>query len=366
LKVTFLATYPVDAAATRYRCVQYFPFLRANGIECELRPFLPADLFRRFYGGGPRAITAFRLGLAAVRRLLEMPALRRSDVVFVQREAALFGPPVVEWAVARLLRKPVVFDLDDSIHLSYVSPTYGRLATWLKHPRKTSFNLRSAVEVIAGNPRLAEHARQYNPNVTVIPTVVDAALFSPATGRNPEPTPAVGWIGSPTTTRYLNLAVPALRRLHQERKFRLRVVGADSSFCGQDLPVELRDWSLDAEVGEFRALDVGIYPLPDDDWAGGKSGFKAIQYMAVGVPCVASPVGVTRDLVEDGVTGFLARTEAEWVGALSRLLDDPVLRRRQGLAGRRRVESEFCLAVQQPRLLHVIREAAAAGRLNAI
>jgi glycosyltransferase involved in cell wall biosynthesis len=358
VKVLFLASFPVEAACTRYRCTQYFDYLRRNDVECALRPFLSPELFRTLYQRSGHVAKAAQLSLSALRRLRDVAEFARTwfDVVFVQREAALFGPPYVEWFVTRIWKKPMVFDFDDAIFVPYISPTYGRFAALLKFPHKTATNIRLSRHVIAGNNYLADYAKRLNANVTIIPTVVDASQWTPKHAtHNTQHALTIGWIGSPTTTQYLKPLLPMLDELSHRHKFTLKIVGANETFSLNGTPVQNERWQLEREIADFQSLDIGMYPITEDEWSVGKSGFKAIQYMAAGVPCVASPVGVNKDIVQDGVNGFLAATPQEWTEKLSLLIEDAALRHRLGAAGRQTVENWYSLQAQAPRLLEILR-----------
>jgi glycosyltransferase involved in cell wall biosynthesis len=358
MKALFLTSFPIEAAATRYRCAQFFPYLRRSGVECTLQTFLSRSEFNGLYRPGRTLINTSMLARAAFRRLPAIFSAKPCDVVFVQREAALFGPPVIEWFVTRLWRKQLIFDFDDAIYVRYLSPTYGRLATWLKCSGKTRTTIRMSRHVIAGNEYLARYARRLNGNVSVIPTVVDEDLYHPNVRRTPA-VPTIGWIGSPTTTQYLETIVPVLEDLSRTEKFRFRVIGASRSFNLSGAPTENQPWKMEREIADFQALDIGLYPLTENDWSLGKSGFKAVQYMAAGVACVASPVGAIHEILRDGSNGLLAATPEQWRDRLSTLLRDADRRRCIAEAGFKTVAERYSLSVFSPRLLEILRTVAA-------
>ncbi len=349
---------PIAAAATRYRLAQYAPQLARAGIELILRPFLDEDGFAVLYSAGHRAEKIAAATRALAGRLRDLVDAARVDAVLIHREAALVGPPLLEWICARALHKPLLFDLDDPVWVAYASPTYGAvLSRLLKAPDKTYFTLAAARQIIAGSPHLAEFARRYNDAVTTIPTVVDSDVWIPA--AQPNNPPVVGWVGTHSSSAYLRALFPALRQVAQKRKFTLRLVGISQSLQKEladlgGVDVDVRSWALDRELPDFQSLDIGLYPLADDEWALGKSGFKAVQYMAVGVPVIASPIGVARDLVRPDHNGYWATSTAEWVARLEALLDDAALRRRLGEAGRADVEQKWCARVQGPRLVTAV------------
>jgi glycosyltransferase involved in cell wall biosynthesis len=354
-RILFLAPAPTSAASTRFRLEQFFPALRQAGFDPILRPFLDEEGFAALYSRGHIGQKALAAAQALAGRAVDLARALRAAAVVVHREAALVGPPLVEWFLARALGRPLIFDLDDAVWVPYVSPTYGALLSrLLKAPQKTFFTLAAARRVIAGNHYLAEEARRFNHDVEVIPTVVDTDQFRPTPRDNPAP--VIGWVGSHSTGQYLRTLAPALQKLAQRRRFVMRAIGAPLFAPG--VTVENRPWTLDGEIGEFQSLDVGLYPLVEDAWSRGKSGFKAVQYMACGVPVVASPVGVTTDMIRDGHNGFLARSEDEWVTRLEQLLDDAALRKRMGEAGRAEAEKRWSLRAHAPRFVSVIEGAA--------
>jgi glycosyltransferase involved in cell wall biosynthesis len=213
--------------------------------------------------------------------------------------------------------------------------------------------------VVAGNAYLADYARRAGAKrIEVIPTVIDLGRYrvkdADHIGKQPEVAFIIGWIGSPSTARYLRDIAPALAEVCREGRARVRLIGSGQIEL-PGVPVEVLPWREDTEVDEICGFDVGIMPLPDEPWARGKCGFKLIQYMACGLPVVASPVGVNSEIVEDGVNGFLAQDTLEWVVALERLIAAAELRHRLGAAGRAKVGARYCLDVTAPRLTRLLQ-----------
>jgi glycosyltransferase involved in cell wall biosynthesis len=279
-----------------------------------------------------------------LRRLRDAFAARRYDLALVHRESLPIGPAWLERVLTRI-DIPYVFDFDDAIYLPAASDANRRLA-WLKSAGKTARAIRGASLVVAGNQHLADWARGHTNQVTVIPTTIDTHAYRPV-ARPAREQVCVGWSGSPTTIIHLRLIEQVLRELQRERDVRIRVIG-DASYKMEGAAVETLAWNANSEVADLSQIDIGIMPLPDDEWSRGKCGLKALQYMALGIPTVLSPVGVNREIARDGAA-VLASTEAEWREALSALVDDPDLRSRVGAAGRARVESDYSLKVTVPR-----------------
>jgi glycosyltransferase involved in cell wall biosynthesis len=343
IRVLALSPVPEEGASARFRVYQFLPELAAAGFDVEVRPFFTPDFFRIVYAPGARA----RMALLARRR--------EFDVVLVHREAVPIGPPWMEALLARSGR-PLVFDFDDAVYLDNASDA-NRMIWRFKYPKKTVAIVRWSAAVIAGNDYLAAWASRHNPATVVIPTSVDTDVFVPRADGGSAHEPRVGWIGSHSTAKYLKSLRSALTKVGAEHAYRLDVVGSRASFTVPGVPTTHREWSLTREVTDFAACDVGVYPLWDDEWARGKCAFKAIQFMACGVPVVASPIGANRDVIQDGVNGFLAASEAEWVEKLGWLIADGALREKLGQAGRRTVEDRYSRRVNGPRVVDVIRAA---------
>jgi len=339
-------------ASSRLRMLQYRPGLERAGLAVTHAPFFDDGHLDGLYAGsGPRLGPARALG----RRLRDLRAQPRPGVIWLEYEALPWAP----WPVERMLWPsgvPIVADYDDAIFHRYDLHRQPLIRGLLG--RKIDFVMASARLVTAGNPYLAERARTAGARrVEIVPTVVDLKAYGVGDRTGHRATPIVGWIGSPSTWRaYMAPFLPLLIRTAEANGAQLRVVGADRTAAHPLL--DSLPWSEDTEVSQIQSMDIGIMPLTDTPWARGKCGYKLIQYMACGLPVVASPVGVNAEIVEHGVNGFLASTEADWHAALTTLLTDPALRQRMGAAGRRKVEAQYSLQVWGPRVAALLRSAA--------
>jgi len=361
MNVLGLSSYPIEAAATRFRLEQFVQPLAERGINLTIRPFMNSQLFAQFYRGGKMTSTALKLLKSSLLRFADVVRGSRADVILVQREAMLMGPPVIEWLLSRVFRRPLVLDLDDATYVSYTSPTYGWLGR-LKWFSKTNDLIRWARVVTCGNRAIAEYVSSKGATARIIPTIVDGEIFRPLP-RNSDGPPVLGWIGTHSTFPYLESIFPVLQELAKTNDFTLKIVGA-----GKDeikipgVTVENLPWQLDREVEDFQSIDIGLYPIDaalySGNWAAGKSGFKALQYMAVGVPYVATPVGASAEIGEAGVTHFAANDNYDWHGALLKLLTDDYLRKTMGAAGRQHVIEHYGLEAQADKLAAALREAA--------
>jgi glycosyltransferase involved in cell wall biosynthesis len=359
MKVLALVSYPNEAACTRYRVEQFVQPLADRGIKMTVRPFMDSDLFDSLYQHRSWLRTAAGLMKSGLLRLQDLVAATNADVIFVQREAMLFGPPAVEWLTHRVLRRPLVLDLDDATYVPYTSPTYGRFTKALKFFGKTDYLIRWSRTVVCGNQTIAEYVSSKGGHTEIIPTVVDLEKFRPRESRN-ESVPVLGWVGSHSTFPFLESILPALSELAKSHSFKLKIVGsgrADVSVPGVE--VENLEWNLEREIEDFRSIDIGLYPLdPDNNWTMGKSGFKAIQWMAVGIPFVVTPLGAAGEIGEANVTHYFASTHDEWIAQLKLLLADAPQRRAMGEAGRQYAVAHYGVGAQADKLAKVLTNAA--------
>ena len=335
----------------RYRLEQWEPLLRERGVDITYAPFECAELNDVVYKQGQIAKKLRLVVQALGRRAALLSKLTNYDVIYLHREAALLGPAVFE----RLIHRsgvPIVFDFDDAIFLSYKSPSNGYLS-YLKFAGKTKTNCRLAAHVMVGTPYLAEYARQFNQNVSIIPTTIDTDKYKPVNIEDSSGPVVIGWTGSHSTVQHLDTLRSALAKLAQRESIRLRVIGTPN-YQIEGVEFETIMWRSETEVEDLSAVDIGIMPLPDDNWARGKCGAKALQFMAMGIPTVCSPVGVNTDIIQDNENGLIANSEDEWIEKLSLLIRSRELRARLGKAGRQTIEQRFSAAVQAPRVHEVL------------
>jgi glycosyltransferase involved in cell wall biosynthesis len=338
----------------RFRIEQWEPLLRQRGVEITYAPFenelLHAMLYKAGNMGGKLAHVSRGFG----RRWSLINSVRQFDAVYIFREAALLGPAIFERMIKRR-RVPIVFDFDDAVFVSYRSPSNGYLS-YLKFAAKTKTVCRLASHVIAGNSYLAEYARQFNPHVTIVPTTIDTEKYEVRLSQ-PSDIPVIGWTGSFSTVQHLDTLRGALQKLAQRERFRLRVIGTPE-YRLEGVEVEALRWRSESELDDLRPIDIGVMPLPNDAWSKGKCGLKALQFMALGIPTICSPVGVNTEIIQDDENGFIADTKQEWVDKMGRLLRSVELRNQIGLAGRATVEQEYSAIAQAPRVYEVLESIA--------
>lgn len=354
MKMLALTKYGRMAASTRQRLMQYQPALAREGVEIEYAPLFDDDYVQNLSVG--RRADRFRVMTAYARRLRMLLLARRDiDLVWLHYEAFPFLPAPFERLVARLDR-PLILDFDDAIFHTYDDHPRAAVRRFLGRKLATTISLADAVTV--GNAYLSHYAQSFNSNVHILPTVVDTDAYKPAASRSDGPL-VVGWIGSPSTWRYVEPVLPALLAQVAAAGAVFRAVGGGPD-AARWKGVEALDWSEASEIAAVQSMDIGIMPLPDERWARGKCGYKLIQYMACGLPVIASPVGVNEQIVREEVNGFLATEVGEWTDALGRLLASAEQRHRLGGAGRAIAEREYSLAAYAPVVTSLVQQVARA------
>jgi glycosyltransferase involved in cell wall biosynthesis len=345
MKVLLLTRYGRAGVTSRIRFLQYLPYLKSHGVDVDIAPFLEDDYVASLYKGkrSVKAITA-----AYWRRLRQLFGARLYDLLWIEKELIPWFPAIPE----RLIGQYVV-DYDDAVFHNYDLHASRLVRFALGNKIRTVMSRASTV--VVGNDYLEDYARRAGAaDIQSVPTVVDLDHYPPAE-YEPRATFTIGWIGTPWTARYLPAIAPALKELCSRGNVRVLLIGSGETNLG--VPVEVRSWSEATEAGDIRDIDVGIMPIPDEPFEQGKCGYKLIQYMACGLPAVASPVGANRNIIEEGTTGYLAGTHMEWIQALEQLRKNSAMRVKMGKEARLRVERIYSVQAQAPRILAVLEKA---------
>jgi glycosyltransferase involved in cell wall biosynthesis len=355
IKVSLFSKYSRRGPSSRLRSLQYLPMLRDYGIDVQVHALFPDAYLEELYRGSSSAVWyhAWWHGMQRIAQLL-----RRSDhdIAWIEGELFPYLPNWIESALARSVT-PYVVDYDDALFHKY-DLSHSPLVRHLLGS-KIDQVMRGATCVIAGNGYLASRALQAGAaRIAIIPTVVDELRYT-TVNHAADRRPVIGWIGSPNTEHYVLDNREVLERVCAKYGARLLLIGAHAEVTRQfnGTAAEVVPWSEDDEVAMINRMDIGIMPLRDGPWERGKCGYKIIQYMACGLPVVASAVGTNSDIVRHGENGFLAEDASTWEAHLGQLITDWSLRSRMGQVGRSCVENEYSLKAQAPRLAEVLRNA---------
>lgn len=362
VSILFLGTYPKGIGASqRFRLEIYLPELEKAGIMYEYHPFLREDEYTVWYEKGRFWLKTKALIFGFFKRIRLMARLARFDKVFIQREAAPLGPPIFEWYIGRVLKKAIIYDIDDAIWIPNFSKANARFKN-LKCFWKVDRIIKWSSTVIAGNNFLAQHCRSFNTEVQIIPTVVDTEQrHNPALYKKRDTRiPVIGWTGSLSTNAYLEELQNVFLDLEKTHQFKLLVISnARPNLTCRNF--EYRPWTSANEIRDLSEMDFGIMPLDhEDDFAKGKCGFKIIQYMAMEIIALASPIGINKGLIVDGVNGFLCSNENEWISKLEWLLNSfhekstADMRR----TGRSQIVSNYSKQSQLDRFIRILKRPA--------
>ena len=326
------------------RFLQFLPALASEGIEIEVQSLFDDETLSLKYEQG-------NYGLATVlqcfvKRISIMRKRNLYDLLWIEKEALPWWPLWLERSMLQGI--PYILDYDDAWFHNYDLHRLKLVRQLFGH--RLDELMANATLVIGGNQYLTQRAQHAGaPWVEMLPTVIDLERYSkPKIKFEIDKIPVVVWIGSPSTVRYLKILQKPLQQLAQRVPFQLRVIGGEIVIPGVNM--QCIPWSEDTEVENIVRADVGVMPLLDSPWERGKCGYKLIQYMACGLPVVASPIGVNTEIVRADVNGYLASNANDWVYALEKLLLDVDLRKQMGHMGRQRVEQEYCLQVAAPQL----------------
>ena len=352
MKVLFLVPYPVgEAASQRFRFEQYFNLLKKNNIDFTVSPFLDKEAWKILYLKGHFFQKLAGIFRGKMRRLKDLLRMRGYDYIFVHREVFPVGPPVFEFIITKVLGKKVIYDFDDAIWIPNHSD-HNRFMYFLKRFGNVTTLIKWAYKVSCGNEYLADYSRKYNANVVYNPTTIDTENYHNRVKEQESGTFVIGWTGSHSTLQYLNDLVPVFKNLETEYKFQLHVI-SDRSPDFQLNSLVWKKWKKETEIEDLIQFNVGLMPLRADKWSEGKCGFKALQYMALGIPAIVSPVGVNSRIVDHGVNGYICSSPEEWENTLALLISDRHHLREISTATRKKIEDHYSVKANAQNFLNL-------------
>ena len=353
-RILFLAPYPhKEAPSQRFRFEQYFDFLNESGYEYELHSFLNQKTWKLLYNKG--SFFAKTLGILGSfwRRFLLLFKIRQFDYIFIHREASMIGPPVFEWIIAKVLRRKYIYDYDDAIWLPNYSQQNARFQK-LKAYGKVHKIIKWADVVTTGNSFLQDYGRKFNNNVILIPTTIDLVnCHNQSTSQTNEQV-NIGWTGTHTTMSYLHQLIPVFQELEKKYSFTFTVISNHEP----DFQLESMrfiKWNKQTEIADLASINIGVMPLSENKWSQGKCGFKALQYMALNIPSIVSPVGVNSEIIKDGENGYLCSTLEEWKKTIILLIENKQLREQIGKEGYKTVHNKYSVEANRNNYLKLFQ-----------
>lgn len=356
-RLLVLCPYPEGVAAgQRLKYEQYFDDWRSHGYEITVSPFMDDALWDVVHQPGHLFAKAFGTLRGMARRVRDLFRIARYDAVYVFMWVTPLGTTFFE-RVTRWLARGLIYDIEDNVALQPGSAKPGLLKRLLRGTAKPAYLVREADHVISSSPALNDWCLTQNRKrrCTYISSSVDTERFLPVNPYSNAGITTIGWTGTFSSRPYLDLLRDVFLEMARTHRFKLRVIGNfDYALPGVDL--EVLRWSASEEVRQMQGIDIGVYPLPDDDWVSGKSGLKAIQYMAFGLPTVAAAVGTTPRIIQHMQNGVLVSSADEWLAALKQLLDDPELRGRLGTAARATAVANHSLHAIKSQYSNILNE----------
>jgi glycosyltransferase involved in cell wall biosynthesis len=353
MKILLLAPYPLSCAPSqRFRFEHYLDSMSEENLHWDFQSFLSQKGWDNLYKQGKSINKLAAVAFGFARRCKLLFSLSKYDIVFIHRETAPLGPPIFEFVIAKIFRKRIIYDFDDAIWMADQS---NENTIWkaLKWRKKVSTICHYSWKTTTGNDYLSHFASNYCQQVITLPTVVNTQRHKKS-GTKKSEIPVIGWTGSHSTLFYLDAIVPVLKQLENRFEFEFLVI------ANRNPQLDLKNfkfikWNVETEIEDLDKIDIGIMPLEDTEWAKGKCGFKLIQYLSLGIATVASPVGVNSEIVKNGVTGFIACNENEWIDGLMKLLSDETLRQEMGETGRLLIEQKYSVNSQKEAFLDLFR-----------
>ncbi len=353
--IFFMVPYPIGKAPSqRFRFEQYFDLLKKEGYNFIVKPFYSDKTWEILHYEGHFISKTIRITSSFFIRFFQLFQLFKYDIIFIHREGAPIGPAIFEWVIAKILRKKIIYDFDDAVWL----PNYSEANTKvhkLKNYKKVNSIMKWATKVSAGNKYLANYAQQFNENVCVNPTTIDTENYhlpNIYTSVFVKEKAVIGWTGTHTTGKYLSFLVPVIEKLNLEFDFEFCVISNEEPLINLK-NLKFIKWKKESEIEDLLRFDIGVMPLSDDQWANGKCGFKALQYMSLGIPTIASPVGMNSEIIDEGINGFLCTTEKEWYEAFYYLLSDLNNRERMRCSARDKIIKNYSVISNQQNFLNL-------------
>jgi len=341
-RILIICPYPINVAPSqRLKYEQYIKSWEEHGFTVTINPFMSLRFWNIIYKPGRILEKIFWFSAGYFRRFSLLFNIRKYDLVYIHLWCTPTGPPVFEFFIY-LLSKNLIYDIDDLIYKKEHKSDANSFIAKFKGREKPIYLMRKSNHVITCTPHLDEFVRQYTDKTTDISSTINTETYKPVNTYSNSDIITLGWSGSHSTSKYVYLLQDVLLKLSQTHKFKLLVIG-DTSFNIPGLDIEAIGWEEANEVKNLQRIDIGIYPLPDEPWVLGKSGLKALQYMALGIPTVATAIGANYRVIEDGVSGTLVKTNNQWLKALENYMNNPELRKSHGKKAQIRVEERYSI-----------------------
>ena len=353
-KLLVICPFPRDeAAGQRLKYEQYFDLWEENGYMITVSSYMDTPMWNVTYQQGKYVEKILGLFRGHLRRLRDLYYISGYDIVYVFQWVTPFGSTLFERLIRRLSKR-MIYDLEDNA-MTVTNSNINHLVAIFKNPNKIEYLIKTADYVITSSPVLNDYCLLVNDKVkcTYISSSVNTDIFTPLNSYSNYKKITIGWTGTFSSKQYLDSLRNVFIELSKRCEFRLRVIG-NFKYEFPEIDLEVIQWSKENEVQDLQGIDIGVYPLFFDEWVLGKSGLKAIQYMAFGLPIVATDVGTTSKIISHLDNGLLVTTDEEWVEALEILVNDSALRRKLGTKARQEAVQGYSTNVIKTQYLSIL------------
>jgi glycosyltransferase involved in cell wall biosynthesis len=357
-KILVLCPYPQNCAPSqRLKFEQYYPHFEKEGFNVTVSPFVSQQFWKILYKKGFWLKKIIYTIYGYLIRFKDLFRIRSFDIIYVHLWVTPFGPPIFELLLSKLAKK-IIYDIDDMVFLGHASEANKKFKP-LKGTQKMIYLMKIANHVITCTPTLDQFVKQHNKNTTDISSTINTDVYIPKTNYELFSPVIIGWSGSHSTSTYLKILEPVFEKLLDYGiNFKILIIGnKDFCFNNKTIPYEAIEWNLHTEVEDLKKIDIGVYPLPNESWVFGKSGLKALQYMALGIPTIATAIGANYRIIKHGENGFLIKDNnvEEWVKTLLQLINDKSLREKIGKKGIETVEKNFSVKANAVKYISVLK-----------
>lgn len=347
--ILFITPYPNGyAPSQRFRFEQYLSSLRQD-FDIKQASYWTEKSWLSLYKNANFIIKVINFITAFFNRFFLLFTVSKYDYIFIHREATPIGPPIIEYLIAKVFRKKIIYDFDDAIWIHNVSEK-NKAVKYLKANWKVKLICKWSYKISCGNSFLANYAKKYNSNVIIIPTTIDLNYHELKPKQNKQLT--IGWTGTHSTMKHLDIIIPIIDKLEKKYNFTFLVI-SDKAPSFELASLNFLCWNKETEIEDLNRIDIGIMPLYDSEWEKGKCGFKGLQYMALGIPTVMSTVGVNKEIITQNNNGFLVTNEAGWLSTLAALIEDSELRSKIGKAGKQTILNRFSVKANNKKYLNL-------------
>lgn len=353
-KIIIFSPYPYDTAPSqRLKYEQYIEFLTKNGYEITIEPFFLKDTFKVLYKKGHVFQKIVGVINGFFRRFLFLFKLSKFDGIYIHLNVCPLGPHLFEFLYLKFAKK-IIYDIDDMVFQLNTSEN-NKFASFFKSKQRYFFLMKKSNHCITCTPELNKIANQFNKNTTDISSTINTNTYLPINNYSNRKEIIIGWTGSHSTVPYLYLLEEVLKSLSKKYQYKLLVMGTNNFYI-KGVNIECVQWTSETEINTLQRMDIGLYPLPDNDWIKGKSGLKALQYMALALPVVASNLGCNNRVIKNNFSGILVNNKKEWFDSLSRLIEDNNFRKFLGNNARMRVEKYFSVDSNKEKYLSIFKD----------